>query len=1108
VWCLFVFATGRSREVKVCRGTRLSIQDLALYSRQNCTVIEGPLVFVPSSSSTSNGMNVEITPLSSIVEITGTLEVYGLEETVDNLGQILPNLAVVRGYPHHRFNGVNASVSIAYNNYLKSINLTKLTHILGDDTTPVFLWVNRELQYIKTVKWKWISSSGKNAVFFINANNEAKCSLDCNGSCWDRDNCQTSFPDNCSAVDANGNCTCHEECLSLCSGPKDADCISCKHFFYQGQCVPTCPNKTIVAAGWRCVDRCPDVDSAFIESGQTVPRPTFAIDNKCVLKCPGNYTEDNQTKTCVPCKNINTCEKRCSGGVIGSVDDAKRFEGCVHVEGSLRINILTDCNEDGQLSHYLGSVKYVDGYVVMESSPMLKTLKFLDNLTYIGANELMPVSLPVGYRRLYGLIIRDNRNLISLQWKAQPNLWFGRWTDVRVLILSNYLVCQESIIKLKAQFPRIVFDQNYNSDLAICNTSTSHLNVSVKKDSNGTTHLQWNPVPLKNQSSLIRYRILWQVVGLVGHVPHSSPKEYDENNPENCGNERWKSVAIGNMTSYRLDRKMLQPWNTMAFQVRAEFSEPGIAFKSDLIYLDGPLAVPSCPIIKEDVDCTSFSVTVIWGPPKYYSQNVTDYKIALIMLKEPMLMMSTSQDANIALDSKLCSSDTAINKNRPSCVKNAIVHMNDSCKDGWCNTTINGLLNYVKYRIKIQARNPAGCGLISQVTFITNPDYLLDKVTDLNITGFPGPGPSAENILVSWKQPQYPNGGYVQYYEVKIEFQVSQQEESDFQHSHNQWVLPGMKDMRCIYTSGLSQSYTCQIHSNEKSVFLNLTVLRIYGRPLTYNVMVKVISALGRQSENIPHTQTQFIVSAAPSTTSSTSQGSDNESELTSSVIVPVVVILLILIIILLTYCIWRQKHKQKHLLRGQIGAISHLYVSVEGGVLLSGDYLPDEWEVNRDDVVLGKELGQGAFGLVYQGIWQNPAGQPLNVAVKTLNREACKEDRLSFLYEASVMKHFSSDHIVRLLGIVSQGTPVMVLMELMRKGDLKEYLRSVRPTDEEAINYEDFPISHEELLQFAVQIASGMVYLTDKKFVHCDLAARNCMVTEDLHIKIGGRYI
>ena len=126
------------------------------------------------------------------MEITGTLEVVGLENSnrVDNLGQILPNLAVVRGYPHHRYNGLNASVVIANNEYLKSISLTRLTHILGDDTRPAFLWFNRNLQYIHTVKWKWISSSGKNAYFLGNPEQKTSCLPDCNGSCWNRNNCQ------------------------------------------------------------------------------------------------------------------------------------------------------------------------------------------------------------------------------------------------------------------------------------------------------------------------------------------------------------------------------------------------------------------------------------------------------------------------------------------------------------------------------------------------------------------------------------------------------------------------------------------------------------------------------------------------------------------------------------------------------------------------------------------------------------------------------------------------------------------------------------------------------------------------------------------------------
>lgn len=37
----------------------------------------------------------------------------------------------------------------------------------------------------------------------------------------------------------------------------------------------------------------------------------------------------------------------------------------------------------------------------------------------------------------------------------------------------------------------------------------------------------------------------------------------------------------------------------------------------------------------------------------------------------------------------------------------------------------------------------------------------------------------------------------------------------------------------------------------------------------------------------------------------------------------------------------------------------------------------------------------------------------------------------------------------VRLLGVVSQGQPTLVIMELMTRGDLKSYLRSLRPDTE-----------------------------------------------------------
>lgn len=95
----------------------------------------------------------------------------------------------------------------------------------------------------------------------------------------------------------------------------------------------------------------------------------------------------------------------------------------------------------------------------------------------------------------------------------------------------------------------------------------------------------------------------------------------------------------------------------------------------------------------------------------------------------------------------------------------------------------------------------------------------------------------------------------------------------------------------------------------------------------------------------------------------------------------------------------------------------------------------------------------------------------------------------------------FDAHHVVKLLGVVTNGQPTLVIMELMANGDLKKYLRSHRP---DGCDDSNPPPKLERILQMAIEIADGMAYLATKKFVHRDLAARNCMVAEDLTVKVG----
>ena len=100
-------------------------------------------------------------------------------------------------------------------------------------------------------------------------------------------------------------------------------------------------------------------------------------------------------------------------------------------------------------------------------------------------------------------------------------------------------------------------------------------------------------------------------------------------------------------------------------------------------------------------------------------------------------------------------------------------------------------------------------------------------------------------------------------------------------------------------------------------------------------------------------------------------------------------------------------------------------------------------------------------------------------------------------------MKDYNTEHVIKLIGVVSQGQPALVLMELMENGDLKNYLRSRRPDSEN--NKLGLPVpTLREVLQMAIEISDGMSYLSVKNIVHRDLAARNCMVSQDVVVKVG----
>lgn len=162
-----------------------------------------------------------------------------------------------------------------------------------------------------------------------------------------------------------------------------------------------------------------------------------------------------------------------------------------------------------------------------------------------------------------------------------------------------------------------------------------------------------------------------------------------------------------------------------------------------------------------------------------------------------------------------------------------------------------------------------------------------------------------------------------------------------------------------------------------------------------------------------------------------------------------------------------------------------------------------DKWEIPKENVVVNRRLGEGAFGTVYGGEAQLGDKGWTAVAVKTLKAGASTEDRLDFLSEAEAMKRFDDKNIVKLLGVCLQSEPIYTIMEFMLYGDLKTYLLARRHMVNDKIGDES-DISPKRLTGYAMDIASGLEYLEQQKYVHRDIACRNCLVNAKRVVKLG----
>ncbi|XP_067223776.1 protein-tyrosine kinase 2-beta isoform X3 [Chanodichthys erythropterus] len=159
----------------------------------------------------------------------------------------------------------------------------------------------------------------------------------------------------------------------------------------------------------------------------------------------------------------------------------------------------------------------------------------------------------------------------------------------------------------------------------------------------------------------------------------------------------------------------------------------------------------------------------------------------------------------------------------------------------------------------------------------------------------------------------------------------------------------------------------------------------------------------------------------------------------------------------------------------------------------------PCKFSLSRNDVVLGRILGEGFFGEVHDGIYKSKTGERVNVAVKTC-KDCTADVKEKFMSEALIMKKLDHPHIVRLIGIIEED-PVWIVMELYQHGELGNYLTENQQK-----------LTTATLILYSLQISKALAYLEGVNMVHRDIAVRNVLVAKPDCVKLGdfglSRYI
>uniref|UniRef100_A0A8D3B624 Receptor protein-tyrosine kinase n=1 Tax=Scophthalmus maximus TaxID=52904 RepID=A0A8D3B624_SCOMX len=417
--------------------------------------------------------NLEITHLHGQPDLSflqGIVEVQGYVLVAHVSVNVVPldNLRIIRGSQRY-----NSSFALAVldntldGQGLRTLRLRSLTEIL---LGGVYIWGNPQLCFPDPQNIIWrdtLDEQNFHARVHRLQPRAAKCpdcSSACGKNCWGEtaQDCQTLTRIRCASgcQRCKGplpNDCCHMQCAAGCTGPKDSDCLACRHFNDSGVCKENCPPPTIYDP--ITFETKPNPNKKFNFGAtcvKTCPYNYLAMEVACTLNCPVankeviiSHPDGTDTQKCDKCEGDCPKSRLCYGlgmdnlGVMENhgiamvtSSNVEQFNKCKKIFGSLAFlpqSFARDTvsNTSGLTLEQLSTFKQLEeitGYLYVEAWPEEWTdLSVFENLKVIRGRML--------YKGVFSLALQ-NLHIQSLGLRSLRSVSGGL-----VLLHNNSKLC-------------------------------------------------------------------------------------------------------------------------------------------------------------------------------------------------------------------------------------------------------------------------------------------------------------------------------------------------------------------------------------------------------------------------------------------------------------------------------------------------------------------------------------------------------------------------------------------------------------------------------------------------------------------------------------------